>query len=235
MLNKLLVSVALLLSSSVTYAETEYPQNPVLRPLTLTDGTISISGALAYGEEKDDSRFALNLNAAYGLTDNLTIGLGGINYRVLARPDNEKGLELAIGLGIRGFQESAINGDAVGYGANLSGKYVFDKNIAMLFSAGYVKWDEEYLKNKDEFRYSVGVQANIAKDWTASTHYTYRDLKDFAQKDAHEVNVGANYTYSKNTDIGVFVGYSSFDALENGYNRENSFDRIAGVYANYRF
>ena len=234
-MNKLLISIALLLASSTAFAETEYPENPVLRPLTLTDGTISVSGALAWGEEKDQRRGELNLNAAYGFTDNLTVGLGGLNYRFLARDNNEKGLELAVGLGVRGYQDSTNNGDSVGYGADLNGKYVFDKNLAMTFSVSYVKWDEEKLENKDEFRYSVGLQTNIAKDWTASASYTYRDLIDFEQNHAHEVGVGLNYAYSKSTDIGVFAGYSSFDAQENGYKVDNSFDRVAAVYASYRF
>lgn len=234
-MKKSLISMALLLASSAVFAETEYPENPVLRPLTLTDGTIAVGGALAWGEEKDDSRAMLNLNAAYGLTDDLTLGLGGLNYRVLARPSNEMGLELAVGLGVRGYQESNINGDSVGYGANLNGKYVFDKDIAMTFSAGFVKWDEEKLKNKDEYRYSIGLQANVAKDWTTNVNYTYRDLKDFAQKEAHEASIGLNYAYSKSTDVGVFASYSSFDAQENGYKLDNSFDRVAGVYAAYRF
>ena len=234
-MNKSLISIALLLASSTVVAETEYPQNPVLRPLTLTDGTVSLSGALAWGEENDDNRGELNLNAAYGLTDNLMLGLGGINYRVLARPDNKTGLELTVGLGLRGYQDSKLNGHSVGYGTDLNGKYVFNENIAMIFSLGYVKWDEKKLKNKGEYRYSVGVQGNIAKDLTATASYTYRDLKDFSQNDAHEVNVGLNYAYSKNTDIGVFTGYSSFDAQENGYKLDNSFDRVAGIYATYRF
>ena len=234
-MNKSLISIALLLASSTVFAETEYPENPVLRPLTLTNGTVALSGALMLVEEKDDSRGELNLNAAYGFTDNLTVGLGGLNYRVLARNNNERGLELAVGLGVRGYQDSTVNGDSVGYGADLNGKYVFDKNLAMTFSVGYVKWDEEELENKDEFRYSIGLQTNIAKDWTASVSYTYRDLKDFQQNDAHEVGVGLNYTYSKSTDIGRFAGYSSFDAQENGYKVDNSFDRVAGVYASYRF
>jgi hypothetical protein len=33
----------------------------------------------------------------------------------------------------------------------------------------------------------------------------------------------------------MFVGYSSFDAQENGYQYDNNFDRVAGVYATYRF
>lgn len=234
-MNKPLISIAFLIASSTVLAETEYPKNPVLRPLTLTDGTISVSGALAWGEEKDESRGELNLNIGYGLTDNLTLGFGGLNYRILARPDNETGLELAVGLGIRGFHESNINDDSIAYGADLNGKYVFNKDIAMLFSVGYVKWDEDKLKNKDEYRYSVGLQANIAKDWTATTNYTYRDLKDFNQNDAHEVNVSINYAYSKSTDIGAFMGYSSFDAQENGYTLDNSFDRVAGIYVAYRF
>ena len=234
-MNELLISIALLLASSTAFAENEYPENPVLRPLTLTDGTISVSGALAWGEEKDQRRGELNLNAAYGFTDNLTVGLGGLNYRFLARDNNEKGLELAVGLGVRGYQDSTNNGDSVGYGADLNGKYVFDKNLAMTFSVGYIKWDEEKLENKDEFRYSVGLQTNIAKDWTASASYTYRDLIDFEQNHAHEVGVGLNYAYSKSTDIGVFAGYSRFDAQENGYKVDNSFDRVAGVYASYRF
>jgi opacity protein-like surface antigen len=234
-MNKSLISIALLLASSTVFAATEYPENPVLRPLTLTDGTIAISGALAWGEENNDSRGEVYLNAAYGLTDNLTLGFGGLNYRVLARPDNKTGLELAVGLGVRGYQDSNVNGDSVGYGADLNGKYVFDENIAMIFSLGYIKWDEEQLKNKDEYRYSVGFQANVAKDWTATTSYIYRDLKDFSQDDAHEVNVGLNYVYSKNTDIGVFAGYSSFDAQENSYKLDDNFERVAGVYATYRF
>jgi opacity protein-like surface antigen len=234
-MKKSMISVALLLASSTVFAATEYPENPILRPLTLTDGTIAIGGALGWGEEKDDNRAALSLNAAYGLTDDLTLGLGNIDYRILARPNNGTGLELAVGLGVRGYQDSKVNGDAIAYGTDLNGKYVFDKNIAMTFSLGYVKWDEEKLKNKDEYRYSVGVQANVAKDWTASANYTFRDLKDFTQNSAHEVNISANYAYSKQTDLGVFMGYSSFDALENGYKLDDSFDRVAGVYAAYRF
>ena len=234
-MKKSLISMALLLTSSAVFAETQYPQNPVLRPLTLTDGTILVGGSLAWVEENDENRGELNLNAAYGLTDNVTLGFGGINYRVLARPDNQTGLELAVGLGVRGYQDSILNGDSVGYGVDLNGKYVFNEDIAMIFSLGYIKWDEEKLKNKDEYRYSVGVQANVAKDWTATAIYSYRDLKDFSQSDAHEVKLGLNYAFSKSTDIGMFTGYSSFDAQENGYKLDDNFERVAGIYTTYRF
>jgi opacity protein-like surface antigen len=234
-MKKSIISIALLAASSSVYAQTEYPQNPVLRPLTLTDGTISVSGAISLVEENNKNRGELNLNAAYGMTDNLTLGLGGINYRILARPDNYTGLELSVGLGVRGYQDSSLNGDSVGYGVDLNGKYVFNEDIAMLFSLGYVKWDEEKLQNKDEYRYSLGLQANLAEYWTANVKYTYRDLKDFEQNDAHQVSVGLNHAFSKKVDLGVFVGYSNFDAQENGYNLDDSFERVAGVYAAYRF
>ncbi|MDG1750809.1 MAG: hypothetical protein P8I03_04000 [Thalassotalea sp.] len=239
-MKKSLISVALLLASSSVFAgnetsATKYPENPILRPLTLTDGTVELSGALAWGEENDKSRGELNLNAAYGLTDNLTIGLGGLNYRILARDNNQTGLELAVGLGIRGYHESYGQGDSIGYGADINGKYVFDKNIAMTFSVGYVNWDEEKLENKGEYRYSIGVQTNIATDWTAFANYTYRDLKDFTQDDAHSASIGLNYAYSKDIDVGLFTGYSDFDALENGYSLDHSLDRTAGIYVTYRF
>lgn len=234
-MNKALISIALLLASSTVSAETEYPQNPVLRPLTLTNGTISVSGVLAWGEEKDNRHSDLNLDINYGLTDNLMLGLSGISYRVLARPDNKTGLELAVGLGIRGYQDSKLNGHSLGYGTDLNGKYVFNEDISMTFSLGYVKWNEEKLKDKSEYRYSMGLQANVAKDWTAAANYTYRDLKDFNQNDAHEANVGLNYAYSKSIDIAVFTGYSSFDAQENGYKLDDNFERVVGIYAAYRF
>ena len=234
-MNKSLISIALLIASSTVFAETEYPENPVLRPLTLTDGTVSIGGGLTWSEEKDSDSLGLNLNIGYGLTDNLTLGLGGVNYRILARENNETGLELTVGLGVRGFQKSSVTGESIAYGTDLNGKYVFDKDFAMIFSVGYVKWDEEVLKNKDEYRYSVGLQTNLAKDWTATALYTYRDLKDFTQSEAHEAIVGVNYAFSKSTDIGIFAGYSDFDAQENGYKLDNSYDQVAGIYANYRF
>jgi len=234
-MNKSLISIALLLASSTVFAETEYPENPVLRPLTLTDSTVAMSGVLAWGEEKDETRGLLNLNVGYGFTDNLTLDFSGVKYRILERSNNKTGLELAIGLGLRGFQESIYNGDAIAYGTDLNGKYVLDENIAMTFSLGYIKWDQEKQKNKDEYRYSIGMQTNVTKDWTATANYTYRDLKDFEQKNAHEASISANYAYSNNTDIGLFTRYSSFDAQENGYQRDRNFDRAVGVYVSYRF
>jgi len=76
---------------------------------------------------------------------------------------------------------------------------------------------------------------SLVEDWSMGLQYTYRDLKDFEQKDAHEINANLNYVYSKNTDIGLFSSYSSFDAQENGYKLDNNFDRAVGFYVTHRF
>lgn len=229
------MSIALLLTSASVFAETTYPTNTVLRPLTLTDGTILVAGALALGEENNDSRGSASINLGYGLTDDITLGLGGIHYRFLAREDNKTGLELTVAAGIRDYQESIVGGDSIAYGADVNGKYVFNNDLAMIFSLGYVKWDEEKIKDKDEYRYTLGVQQNLTHGLSATATYTYRDLKDFHQNDAHEANVSLNYAYSKSTDLGLFANYSSFDAQDNGYKLDDNFERSIGVYAAYRF
>ncbi|GHF94084.1 porin [Thalassotalea marina] len=234
-MKRTLLTIALILSSSAVLAETVYPKNPVLRPITLTEGTIAVGGAVAYVEEGDDDRGNINFHAAYGFTDDLTLSLGDIRYRFWDRLDNGTGLELTAGFGIRGYHESKLNGDALALGADITGKYVFNRDFAATFSAGYVKWDEEHLKNKDEYRYSVGLQRNLFKDVTFAANYTYRDLKDFKQSHADEVNLALNYTFSKRMDLGVFAGYSNFDAKQNGYDLDDGYERTAGVYVNYRF
>ena len=61
--------------TSTVFAATEYLGNPVLRPLTLTEGTVSIIGALLWVDEKNDSRGEINLNTNYGFTDDLMLSL----------------------------------------------------------------------------------------------------------------------------------------------------------------
>lgn len=229
------LTIALLATTSTVMAETAYPKNPVLRPLTLTEGIISVGGGLAYIEEGKDDRGHINVHAAYGITDDLTVSLGDIRYKFWDRHDNATGLELTAGFGLRGFHESKLNGEALALGADITGKYVFNRDFAATFSAGYVKWDEDKLQNKDEYRYSIGLQRNLVKDITLSANYTFRDLKDFTQSHADEVNVALNYSYSKRMDMGVFVGYSNFDAQQNGYDLEDGYERTAGLYVNYRF
>ena len=239
-MKKTLLSIALILTSSAAYAGSEFPTNPVLRPLTLGDGMFAISGGVVAGEENNKNRNHGFLNFGYGLTDDLTFSLNGLKYRVLARKGNRAGLEVAVGLGVRGYQEfyydnKTKKGDSTAYGADISGKYVFNADVAVNFGLSYLKWDEEARKNKDEYRVNVGIQKRLAKDWTLGTHYTYRYLKDFTQDDAHEVNVNLNYAYSKTTDFGMFATYSSFDAQENGYQLDNNLDRGLGLYFNTRF
>jgi len=230
-----LTAIALLLVSSSVLAETKYPENPVLRPLTLTDGTIAITGGLITGEQDDDNRNEAFIHGAYGITDDLTIGFGGLNYRLLSRPGNKTGVELAVGIGFKDYQEQFNKGDSVAYGIDITGKYVFDDNLAMTYGLDIIKWDEEHRKDRSEYRLSFGVQKRLAEDWTLNANYTYRALQDFEQDDARELGVGLNYAYSKNIDMGLFAKSSNFDANENGYKLDNSFDRLLGIYATYRF
>ena len=231
----ILSALAVTLLSTSALAEDKSMTNPILRPMTLTDGTVQIIGAFVWGEEAGENRTDGSFGVGYGLTDDLTLGLGGINYRVLARSENGTGLELTTSVGFRGFHDSKEHGESIGYGMDLNGKYVMDENLALTFGVGYVIWDEDILENKNEVRYSVGLQANLAKDWTARASYTYRNLQDFNQNEAHQVNLSLNYTYSQQTDIGIFTAYSDFDALENGYVLEDNFDKTVGVYVSYRF
>ncbi len=235
-MRKTLTALALILATSSAVAETEYPTNPILRPITLMDGTLAVTAGVVSGEESDENRKKTFVNLGYGITDNLTIGFGGIKYRFLAREDNKHGLELAVSYGHRGYNEYlGSNDDSVAHGLDLSGKYVFSDDLAMTFGFGAVEWSEDNREDKNEFRYMVGLQKGLTESWSTGIQYTYRDLKDFNQNEAHDVNTYLNYVYSKNMDIGLFASYSSFDAQENGYKLDNNFGRAIGIYANYRF
>lgn len=234
-MKKTLITLSLLIASSSALAESTMPENPVMRPITLTDGTAVVAGGVVYGNEADDSRGEAFVNLAYGITDDFTVGFGGLSYKFLSRNLDETGLDMAVSIGSRGFHESTVNGDSKAYGLDVHGKYVIDSDLAVTFGFGGVIWDEDILENKSEYRYSVGVMRNLNEDFTLRANYTFRDLKDFTQDNAHVVNAGINYTYSKNLDLGVFATYSDFDAKENGYKLDDSFDEAVGIYAAYRF
>ena len=68
----------------------------VERALTLKDHEILVGGALGYGDSSSDSGFNLGLDVGYGLSNDITLGLGGIRYRFLARDNDEQGLELTV-------------------------------------------------------------------------------------------------------------------------------------------
>lgn len=212
------------------------PANPVERPLTLEDGEIQISGALAYGEkDNNDNEWGFGANIGYGVTEDFTIDLSGLHYRFLAREKNQEGLELAASLGWRGQLESEQNGDADGYGIDINGKYVFSPDFAVTFGIGHIRWDEDKLEDKKEFDYSVGVQKRIFENVTLGANYTYRDLSDFTQDNAYQLSVSANYTVMPNLDVGVFYAKTDFDFGANGYKTDEYFRKGIGAYATYRF
>ncbi|MCC2614980.1 porin [Aestuariibacter halophilus] len=235
-MKKTLTVLTMVLMSSSTLAAQLSPANPVLRPLTLKDGEVVLGASIGYGDSEDDNGGQLGLNAAYGITDDLTLGLGGIRYRMLSRgSDTAAGLELAIGAGLRGYLESDGNGDALGYGADVTGKYVFSDDFAVTFSGGYVYWNEQHLANKHEWRFSVGAEKALGNDLTAFADYSYRDLHGFSQNHANRYTLGVNYNLNRQWDLGLAFSYSDFDAVENGYDADNAYRRNLGIYATYRF
>ena len=213
----------------------EYSQNPILRPLTLTDGTAKITGAYTYGEQQNgDSESGIMANFSYGLTDDLQIGLEGLTYSLF---DNNTGFELAINAGLRGYHESDddLVGDSLGYGVNIFGKQVINDNLAITFGTGYTYWNEEHLDNKRENTYSVGVMTNVAKDFTLSAHYTFRDLHDFQQDNANSVTIGLNHALTANLDIGLTLHSSDFEEERNDVAFHETPEKSLGLYAGWRF
>mgnify|MGYP000132336783 CR=1 FL=1 len=214
----------------------DYPQNPVVRPLTLTDGTIQIVGAYSYGKQHDDDTAAgFGGNISYGLTDNLQIGFEGLTYSVLKQKSS--GFELAANIGLRGHHDSDSDnvGESLGMGASLFGKQIINDNLAFTFGAGFTHWKEDHLDNKQEFSYTLGAMTNIAKNVTLTAHYTFRDLKDFQQDSANVVNLGLNYALSSNFDIGAAITYSDFEEMEDGVPFHERAEKSATIYAAYRF
>lgn len=212
------------------------PANPIERPLTLAEGETSLSGGVFYGEQEDgEKEWDAALNLGYGITENLTLDFSGLRYRFLAREDNKTGLELTLGGGLRGELESDIYGDADGYGADFSGKYVFSPDTAVFFSVGYIRWDEDRREDRDEINYTFGLQERIFDDITLSASYTHRDLDDFAQNNAYAWHIGAEYNVMKNLDVGMYYGETDFDFDANGYDADEHYRKGLGAYVTYRF
>ena len=228
----LAATIASVLVSGAALADTSYPKNHILRPITLNDGDFVALGAIGHRSKVngDDGGFIMPA-LSYGITDNLTLGTGGLTYRLLA----EDGLELAVNGGGRGAFDSNEFGDTTGYGASLSGKKVINENFALTFGLGYVFWNEEILENRSEIDYSVGVMFNVAQDWTLSGNYTLRDLKDFDQSSADVFGLNLSYAISDTIDVGVFTSHSDFEERENNTVVHNSFETASGLFAAWRF
>jgi len=55
-MKKTLLAIALISNYLSVLAETKYPSNPILRPVTLNDGALAITAGVVAGEEKDENR-----------------------------------------------------------------------------------------------------------------------------------------------------------------------------------
>jgi len=234
-MNKSLL-LGLILSTAATgaFANDLSKQNLVERSLVLKDSELMLAGGIYHGETNDENDTGIALNVAYGLTDNVSVGFGGVRYRFMERASEGRGLELTFGAGIKGHLEQNDD-DILGYGADVAGKYVMSKNLAMTFGAEYVFWNKLGSDNASENRYSVGTLFQPIPYVTLSLDYTYRDLKDFNQDNAYVVSTGVHYALSQNTDLGLTFAYSDFDAEQNGFDIESAHKRNLGAYVSYRF
>ncbi|RJE77707.1 hypothetical protein BGP78_07970 [Pseudoalteromonas sp. MSK9-3] len=237
MLNKISF-LAALFCVGASQANELSDRNLVTRSLTVQDSELQVVGALGYGKNGDEDGIEVGLDAQYGLSDDWTIGLGHTRYRFLERGNNDLGLELTVGAGLKGMYEKSGRGnvDVLGYGADVTGKYVYSQDTALLFGAQYVFWNVQHTdKNADEYRFNLGVQHQVLEDVVISADYTLRSLNDMTQSTAHEASVSMNYALSKNLDTGVFVNYSSFDPVKNGFTADSANKQGIGGYISYRF
>ncbi|MFD2168271.1 hypothetical protein ACFSJY_18585 [Thalassotalea euphylliae] len=234
---KKLASTLLLLGLTST-AMAQTPKNVIERPITLADGELMFSGALMFGEQTDgEDEWIVAPGIAYGVTDDFSISLGDLRYRFMERENNGhgKGLELTFGIGFEGQREVRGADDSNGVYADITGKYVFNRDTAAYFSTAYVHWGEDKRDDRSEIRYTVGIQQNLINNVSAFASYTYSDLRDFEDDSANAGSVGLNYALSKTMDVGMFVSYSDFDAEDNGYKADDIFEKSAGIYFATRF
>ena len=232
----ILACVLTAISATSAVQANEYPQNKVLRPLTLTDGTVRLSGAVAYGEQhNDDNEKGISFNASYGLTDDLQIGFEGLTYSLFK--NENQGFEIAVNAGLRGYFDNDSNaiGDSLGYGVSFMAKQVITNDFAITFATGYTFWNQQHIESKKEYTYSIGAMTNIAKNLTLSANYTFRDLKDFKQDYANKASLALNYALSPSMDIGFALNYSDFEEQAAGIAFHETIEKSAAIFANWRF
>lgn len=229
------LTLAIASSGSAMAADSLSDSNLVQRALTLKNNEVLLGAGLSYGKNDVDEEVGLGLAARYGLTDNLSIGLGGISYRFIQRQEKQTGLEMAFNVGLKGRYESQVNGDSLGYGASAYGKYVLTSDTAVNFAASYIFWNEEYLNNKKEWQYLIGITQNLTQTLALNANYTYRDLSGFTQHSAMDVGVGLNYALTDQLDIGIHYSYSDFNAQKNQYDADTAMEKNLGAYITYRF
>ena len=209
---------------------------PKLTPLMLEQGEVQIGAMTLYGEEVDGSNSWTALPLVnYGITDDVTIGLTGVRYRFYDAVEDGRGLEITTGVGLHGFYEINNEDDAFGYGADILARYRLDPKTALLGSLDYTFWGEEGRDNRSEYQTSIGFQRQLSVRISLAGSYTYHHLEDFSENHANTYNLGMNYHWSQQTNVGLVAGYSDFDPVKNGYTSDSSFEKLVGAYISYRF
>ena len=219
-------------SGSAVADEFDYPQNPVKRPITLSDGMVSLSAAVGNADELDgDEESFIVANAQYGVTDNFTIGFDGLTYRFY----DDDALQLAVNTGVRDAFETDELGDNAAVGIGVFGKQVLSNDFALTFGIDFIHWDIDNLDDREEVNYQLGFMYNLSNQWTLSAGYTYRDLEDFSESSANAYRAALTYTGLKNIDIGLFAVTSDYDDTSSGYWVRDEVEQGAGIYVNWRF
>jgi opacity protein-like surface antigen len=228
-------------AQAADYSESEYSANPVLRPLTLPKGMLSLGGGLSYVEKENGSDDWNTFPwVRYGITDNLSVGLDGLTYRFLAKD----GFELAGNVGLRGgdydSKDSDDNDDdtwEVAASASLFGKKVLSDQLALTFGAEYIRWDSDGDRvNRHEWDYGVGVLYQFAPDWTFDASYTYRDLSNQYNADnANVYRVGLTRSFGNDFEVSLFYRHNDFQQGTGDQNYGYNYRNISGVAATWRF
>ena len=220
--------LALSLASSLAIADQLSVSNPVTRSLTLQDGEFSVSAGLLRVQKNDrDEKYALGLGGGYGITDNVTLGLGQIRYNFMPREYNGYGLELAVEGGLLGYYRSSVLRDgALAWGGALLGKYVVDDRLAYTFGTRYVYWDVEDFRNQQSIGVEGGVIYRFADTLSGTAELGYRKLHNFSRDDDFRLSVGLIWNVTDQTDINLGYSHTTYD------NNYRNSDNGAG-YANY--
>ena len=237
-MKKTIILISLLAAVQAQAAQEYSKRNLTERALTLKQGEILVGGAVGYGKTNSEDDWMVVPFAAYGITDDLTLEPGGLRYRFIDRPNDNAGLELTVGGGVKGLYERKVNNeekDVLGYGMDLTGQYVLTPDFAITFGLDYVFWNDVGPNNKKEYIYSVGTKYQVMENVTLITAASYHDLKDMTQDDAYSITAGVNYSYSPQMDIGFGVNYTDFDPEKEGFKYDGAYEKTAVAYVSYRF
>ena len=209
--------------------------NPVTRSLTLQDNEVLVTAGLAHGRTNSHDYTGVLLGAAYGVTDDLTVGPIGLRYNLMPRAYDGTGLEITVDGGLMGYYESKQFDDSFALGAGFTGKYVMNDDLAFTFSSHYLFWNEDERDDRSEVRLGAGAIVRVMDNLSFYADAAYRELKDFNQDNATEFGAGVIWNYSEQTDFTLGVSTTDFDPVKDGYDNDTVMETALSLSMTYRF